>query len=111
MEKDKENKLNEEFRKYIDQKEQGIEMKEKIGLKVIKSKESNHTNLNGKQEENRIKEAEKLCYLTIQTENKKLTIINIHAPTEEKKEEEKEMFYEELERVVNIIPKNNIKMV
>lgn len=198
MEKDKENKLNEDFRKYIDQKEQGIEMKEKIGLKVIKSKESNHTNLNGKQEENRIKEArkqgikigtwnlqglneagaaknllqeiklykldilavqethlkevniqelegyvfynsggkhrrfgtgflvkenlvekikkfeavsEKLCYLTIQTENKKLTIINIHAPTEEKKEEEKEMFYEELERVVNIIPKNNIKMV
>ncbi|KAI4470860.1 signal recognition particle 54k protein srp54 [Holotrichia oblita] len=57
--KDNENKLNEEFGKYIDQKEQGIEMKEKIELKVIKSKESNHNNLNGKQEENRVKEARK----------------------------------------------------
>ncbi|XP_015187529.1 PREDICTED: uncharacterized protein LOC107072264 [Polistes dominula] len=41
----------------------------------------------------------------------KIAIFNVHAPTEDKKDEVKDGFYKELERVVDQLPKNYMKIV
>lgn len=55
--------------------------------------------------------SERLCYIRIKGKCKNLTIINIHAPTEVKTDDEKDKFYEEMERVYQKLPKREIKLV
>jgi hypothetical protein len=51
---------------------------------------------------------ERLCKLRIKGKFNNLSIIRLHAPTEEKTNEEKEKFYEDLQTVHNKIPKHDI---
>jgi hypothetical protein len=40
-----------------------------------------------------------------------IIVLNIHAPTEDKTDDVKDSFYEEMERVFNIIPKYHMKIL
>jgi len=40
-----------------------------------------------------------------------ITVVNVHAPSEDKSEDSKYSFYEELERVFNHFPKYHMKMI
>ena len=40
-----------------------------------------------------------------------MSIASVHAPTEEKDEEEKEKFYEDLQKIPNKIPKHDIVII
>jgi predicted Fe-S protein YdhL (DUF1289 family) len=53
----------------------------------------------------------RLCKIRIRGRYRKISIINVHCPTEEKEYEEKEKFYEEIEKVYNGIPKYDVKMI
>lgn len=53
---------------------------------------------------------ERLCCIRIRGKFRNYSI-NEHAPTEEKPEEEKDDFYEELERAYDRCPKYDIKLV
>jgi len=53
----------------------------------------------------------KLCKLRIKGKFNNLPIISVHAPTEEKSDEEKEKFYEDLQIVRNKISKHNIVII
>ena len=48
---------------------------------------------------------ERLCKLRIKRKYNNLSIVSVHAPTEEKDEEEKEKLYEDLQKIHNKIPK------
>lgn len=52
----------------------------------------------------------KICKLRIREIYRKISIINVHAPTEMKVEEEKDKFYEELSKVIQGIPRYDIKI-
>jgi len=52
---------------------------------------------------------EKMCTLRIKTKFFKLSIINIHAPTEDSEEMEKEQFCSQLERTYDSVPSNEMK--
>ena len=54
---------------------------------------------------------ERLCKLRIKGKFNNLSIISVHAPTEEKAEEEKEKFYEDLQKIHNKIPKHDIVII
>jgi endonuclease/exonuclease/phosphatase family metal-dependent hydrolase len=54
---------------------------------------------------------ERICVLRIKTKFHNLSLINVHAPTEEKEEIEKEDFYQNLEEVYDSCPSNDIKIV
>jgi exonuclease III len=54
---------------------------------------------------------ERLCKLRIKGKFNNLSIISVHAPTEEKTDEEKEKFYEDLKIVHNKIPKHDIVII
>jgi exonuclease III len=49
--------------------------------------------------------------LSIKEKFNNLSIISVHAPTEEKSDEEKENFYEDLQIVHNKIPKHDIVII
>ncbi|VVC46374.1 Endonuclease/exonuclease/phosphatase [Cinara cedri] len=53
----------------------------------------------------------RISLLTIKTYWCNLTIISVHAPTEEKTQEEKDDFYDELTNVVDGIPNNRIVVI
>ena len=54
---------------------------------------------------------ERICALRIKTKFHNLSFINVHAPTEEKEEIEKEGFYQKVEEVYDSCPSNDIKIV
>jgi hypothetical protein len=54
---------------------------------------------------------ERLCKLGIKGKLNNLCIISAHVPTEEKSEEGKEKFYEELQIVHNKIPRHDIVII
>ncbi|XP_063913213.1 craniofacial development protein 2-like [Zophobas morio] len=55
--------------------------------------------------------SERLSYIRLRSKYRKISLLNIHAPTEEKDLEVKTEYYEELERGYVKIPKHDIKMV
>lgn len=55
--------------------------------------------------------SERICKLRIRGKYRKITIVNVHAPTEIKEEEEKDSFYEELAKVIGKIPRYDVKIV
>lgn len=55
--------------------------------------------------------SDRLCYLRLTIEARKVSIINCHAPTEEKDGEEKEAFYEEMGNIYDRIPRQDVKIV
>lgn len=54
---------------------------------------------------------ERLCTLRIRGKFFNITLVNVHAPTEEKDEIDKDNFFELLEKTVNAIQRNDIKIV
>lgn len=54
---------------------------------------------------------ERLCKLRMRGKKYNVTLINVHAPTEEKDEEEKEIFYDQLDRALAAIPSSDMKIV
>jgi exonuclease III len=52
-----------------------------------------------------------LCKLRLKGNFNNLSIISVHAPTEEKSDEEKEKFYEDLQIVHNKIPKHDTVII
>ncbi|KAJ3661236.1 hypothetical protein Zmor_005642 [Zophobas morio] len=55
--------------------------------------------------------SERMSYIRLRSKYRKISLLNIHAPTEEKDLEVKTEYYEELEREYVKIPKHDIKMV
>ena len=51
------------------------------------------------------------CWIRVRGKFRNYSIINAHAPTEDKDDEEKDKFYLELETVYNQCPRHDIKMV
>jgi exonuclease III len=54
---------------------------------------------------------ERMCVLRIKTKFQNVSFINVHAPTEEKEQLEKEAFYQKVEEVYDSCPSNYIKIV
>lgn len=54
---------------------------------------------------------ERICMLRIKTKFYNVTLISAHAPTEDKLEETKEIFYNQLENVFDSTPKHDMKIV
>ncbi|XP_063904733.1 craniofacial development protein 2-like [Zophobas morio] len=55
--------------------------------------------------------SERMSYIRLRSKYRKISLLNIHAPTEEKDLEVKTEYYKELEREYVKIPKHDIKMV
>ena len=55
--------------------------------------------------------SDRKCILRMETKFRNTTFINIRAPTEEKEEEKRENFYAHLERVCDLAPSNDVKIV
>jgi len=55
--------------------------------------------------------SDRMCKLRVKGKFHNLTIINIHAPKEDKEEEIKEQFYEELQRIQDRVPKHDITII
>lgn len=53
----------------------------------------------------------RLCVLRIKERFLNISLINVHAPTEDKPEVEKDEFYSDLEEAYNKCPKNDIKII
>jgi len=54
---------------------------------------------------------ERICILRLKGKFHYITLINVHAPTEEKMEEEKDKFYDELKKTYDRAWKHDIVMV
>jgi endonuclease/exonuclease/phosphatase family metal-dependent hydrolase len=54
---------------------------------------------------------ERICILKIKTKFHNTSFINVHAPTEENEEIEKEAFYQKVEEVYDACPSNDIKIL
>lgn len=52
-----------------------------------------------------------MCTLRLNTKKFKVTILNVHAPTETKEDEIKDAFYTEIEQVLNSIPSTDVKVI
>lgn len=55
--------------------------------------------------------SERICSIRIKGNKRNISIMNIHAPTEEKDEEEKDLFYEMLDNEYEKLPIYDIKIV
>lgn len=55
--------------------------------------------------------SKRICKFRLRVKLFIYSIISIHASTEEKSEEEKDTFYEEVKHVVRECPKNDIKII
>jgi exonuclease III len=55
--------------------------------------------------------SERMCRLRVKTRFFNLSVINVHAPTEDKDETEKDGFYNQLERTYDSAPSNDIKII
>lgn len=53
----------------------------------------------------------RMSVLTIEAQWFDISFVNVHAPTEDKSQDEKEAFYEQLESALNLIPSNRIQIV
>jgi exonuclease III len=53
----------------------------------------------------------RMCYLRLKSRLFNIIIINVHAPTEDKEEEEKGALYEKLERAYDKLPAINIRII
>jgi len=53
----------------------------------------------------------RMSVLTIEAQWFDISFVNVHAPTEDKSQDEKETFYEQLESALNLIPSNRIQIV
>ena len=49
--------------------------------------------------------SDRLSYIVLRGRWHKITVVNVHAPSEEKSDEVKDSFYEELEQVFDHFPK------
>jgi len=54
---------------------------------------------------------EKLCKIRIKGKYKNITLINAYAPTKDKTEEIKEQFYDDLQSMVDKIPKSDLTII
>jgi len=54
---------------------------------------------------------ERMCLLRIKTRFQNISLINVHAPAEEKEELEKGAFYEKVEEIYDSCPSSDIKIV
>ena len=54
---------------------------------------------------------ERQCKLRIKGKYNNRTLINVYAPTEDKIDEDKEQFYEDLQSVVDEVPKSDIAII
>ena len=55
--------------------------------------------------------SDRICKLRVKGKFHNMTLINIHAPTEDKEEEINEKFYEELQRTQDKVPKHDITII
>ena len=54
---------------------------------------------------------ERICNVRLKGKYHNITIINIHAPTEEKDEDTKERFYAELQQIQEKVPKHDLLII
>src|ERR1700761_1416749 len=52
-----------------------------------------------------------MCTLRIKTNKQKISLLNVHAPTELKEDDVEEAFYNELERVYGSLPTSDVKII
>ena len=55
--------------------------------------------------------SDRICKLRVKGKFYNMTLINIYAPTEDKDDETKEQFYEELQRTQDRAPKHDVKII
>lgn len=55
--------------------------------------------------------SERLCTIRLKGKRKNISIINLHAPTEEKEEDIKDEFYEQLSKEYEKLPKYDVKII
>ena len=55
--------------------------------------------------------SDRLSYIVLGGHWRNITVVNVHAPSEEKSDESKDSFYEELEQVFDHFPNYHIKMI
>lgn len=83
----------------------GSQDRHEFGTAFIVSKRLRKSVLDFQQINNR------LCMLRVHGKKFNITLINVHAPTEEKEEDEKDLFYEDLERAIAATPSFDMKIV
>ena len=54
---------------------------------------------------------ERLCKLRVKKKYNNITLINAYAPTEDKIEETKEQFYDDLQSMVDKVPKSDLIII
>ena len=54
---------------------------------------------------------ERICTIRLKGKFHNITLINVHAPAEEKTEEEKDKFYDDLQRTYERVPKRDIVLI
>ena len=55
--------------------------------------------------------SDRLSYIVLRGRWSNIIVVNVHAPSEEKSEESKDSFYEELEQVFDHFPKYHMKIL
>jgi len=55
--------------------------------------------------------SDRLSYIVLRDRWRNIIVVNVHAPSEEKSDESKDSFYEELEQVFDHFPKYHMKML